>query len=198
MSFSLTPSSYMCVHSITWSDMPCSVSGSCSTLCAGSVARMRSIHDCFVPFWYVQIAGGPGWMPFKIYHFCYSHISITHCALVPTMVSKLCLAMELSPIFGCSVPTRAFQSPHITDRACGGNAPIMSSMSVLAVSSSMPRVWRFVAGGRYTFPIQISSPPYPYMLTPCAYSLPTYFSTLIPFFISIAIPPLLSAALRSS
>jgi hypothetical protein len=79
-------------------------------------------------------------MPLRIYHFCCSHIPITHCALVLTIVSRLYLAMELSPIFGCSVPTRAFQSPHITYRACGGNAPIMSSMSVLAVSSSMPRV----------------------------------------------------------
>jgi hypothetical protein len=77
-------------------------------------------------------------------------------------------------------------------------APIISSTSVFTFSSSMPRVWRFVAGGMYTFPTQISSPPYPCIPTPYAYSLPTYLSTFIPFFTSMAIPPLFSVALLSS
>jgi hypothetical protein len=74
----------------------------------------------------------------------------------------------------------------------------MSSISVRAVSSSMPRVYMFVAGGRYTFPTHIVSPPYPCMPTPCAYSFPTYYRTFMPFFTSIAIPPLLSLTLLSS
>ena len=74
----------------------------------------------------------------------------------------------------------------------------MSSISFLATSSSMPRACRFMAGGRYTFPTQISSPPYSCIPTLCAYSFPTYFSTFIPYFTSMAIPPLLSVALLSS
>jgi hypothetical protein len=124
------------------------VCGSYSTRCVGSVASIRSTHDFFSPLSYVYLAGSPGWMPFSMYQFFYSHSSTTHCALVHTFISKLCLAMYYSPIFGCSVPTRAFQSPHITDLWCGGMDPIMSSISDLAESSSMPRVGRFVAGGK--------------------------------------------------
>ena len=127
-----------------------------------------------------------------------SHVSITHFALIPTVLSSLHLGMSTSPIFGWRLPTRVFQSPHTTDLVCGGMCPRRSSISVLTASSSMPRVYRFVVGGMYTFPTQIISPPCPYMPTPCANSFPAYLRTFTPFLISIAIPPLLSLARRSS
>ncbi len=87
-------------------------------------------------------------MPFKIYQFFCSHVSITHGALVPTVVSRLHRRMSVSPNFGWRLPTHVFQSPHIRDRECVGMAPMMSSIACLATSSSMPCVFRFVTGGR--------------------------------------------------
>ena len=137
-------------------------------------------------------------MPFSMNHSFYSHISITHCALVPSVVSSLSLRIYISPTFGWRFPTLVFQSPHITDRTCGGMCPTISSISFRASSSAMPRVCKLVAGGRQVLPIHIISPPCPWIPTPYAYSLPTYFNTFMPFLISKAIPPLLSVLRRSS
>ena len=111
-----------------------------STRYVCSVDNIRSIHDFLGPFSYVYRAGGPGYIPFKMYHPCDSHVSMIHFALKPTVSSSLSLVIAVSPNCGWRVPTRVFQSPYITERAYGGILPKMSSMSVLAASSSMPRV----------------------------------------------------------
>ena len=198
LSISLKSCSCMVVFTRVWSDMVCSVVGSYSTRFVGSVASIRSMHNFFVPFSYVYLAGGSGWSPFKMYQPFASHVSITHYALIPTVVSSLSLRISISPSFGWRLPTRVFQSPHMTDPVCGGMCPRRSSISFLTASSSMPRVCRFVVGGMYTFPIQIISPPCPYIPTPCAYSFPAYRRTFTLFFTSTAIPPLLSLARLSS
>ena len=159
---------------------------------------MRSMQDFLSPFSYVCLAGGPGRSPFSIYHPLFSHVSMSHFALMPTTVSSLCLEISVSPILGWRFPIQAFQSPQITDLSCGGICPRMSSTSFLAESSSMPRVCKFVVGGRYTFPIHIVSPPCPYMPKPWAYSFPTYLRIFIPFFTNTATPPLLVVAHLSS
>ena len=150
----------------TWSDNVCSVSVSYCTRFLGSVASMRSMQDFLSPFSYVCLAGEPGRSPLRMYHPLFSHVSISHFALMLTVVSSLCLGISVSPILGWRFPIRAFQSPQITDLSCGGMCPRMSSTSFLAESSSMPRVYRFVAGGRYTLPIHIVSPPCPYIPNP--------------------------------
>jgi hypothetical protein len=101
---------------------------------------MRSTHDFFGPCSYVKRAGGPGYIPFSMYHPLSSHVSMIHFALVLMILSSFSRWMSVSPIFGCSVPTRAFQSPQATERECGGMFPKMSSTSVIALSSSIPRV----------------------------------------------------------
>jgi hypothetical protein len=79
-------------------------------------------------------------MPFRMYHPLDSHVFMIHCALELTMASSLSLLISVSAILGWRFPTRVFQSPHRTERACGGMLPKMSSMSFLATSSSIPRV----------------------------------------------------------
>jgi hypothetical protein len=152
---------WIVVFTKTWSDMAFNVVVSYSTRLVCSVDNIRSIHDFFSPCSYVYRAGGPGYIPFKMYHPFSSHVSIIHFALVLVVVSSLSLYMAVSPIVGCIVPTRAFQSPQATERECGGMFPRMSSTSVKAFSSSIPRVWRLVAGGMYTLHSHIISPPYP-------------------------------------
>ena len=153
--------SYILVFTKTWSDRAYNVFASYSTRWVWSVASMRSIHDFLVPYSYVKRAGWPGWMPFKMCQLLDSHVSNTHFALLFTISSSLSLIMVVSPSFGCRFPTLAFQSPHIVERECVGIFPSISSVAFVAASSVIPRVWRFVAGGRYTFPTQIISPPCP-------------------------------------
>jgi hypothetical protein len=170
LSFRVVLSRKSCIWSVviisTWSDNVCSVSVSYCTRFLGSVASMRSMQDFLSPFSYVCLAGEPGRSPLRMYHPLFSHVSISHFALMLTVVSSLCLGISVSPILGWRFPIRAFQSPQITDLSCGGMCPRMSSTSFLAESSSMPRVYRFVAGGRYTLPIHIVSPPCPYIPNP--------------------------------
>jgi len=145
--------------------MVCSVDVSCAMRCVWSVASMRSIQDFFSPLAYVCWAGGPGYSPFSIYQFLTSHMFITQLALIPTVLSSLFLYISVSPILGCRLPILAFQSPQTVVRVCGGMCPKMSSTAVLTSSSLIPRVYRFVVGGVYTFPIQMISPPCPYIPT---------------------------------
>jgi hypothetical protein len=135
--------------------MVCSVDVSCAMRCVWSVASMRSIQDFFSPLAYVHWAGGPGCSPFSIYQFLTSHMFITQLALIPTVLSSLFLYISVSPILGCRLPILAFQSPQTVARVCGGMCPKMSSTAVLTSSSLIPRVYRFVVGGVYTFPIQM-------------------------------------------
>ena len=95
-------------------------------------------------------------------------------------------------------PTRAFQLPQTTCIAYCGMHPTISSMWLHATISSMPRLIKLCVGGKYTFPTQTLSPPCPYIHTPYAYSFPKYLKIFIPFFTSIAIPPLFPFSLRYS
>jgi hypothetical protein len=61
--------------------MACSVVVSYSTRLVCSVDNIRSIHDFFRPCSYVKRAGGPGYIPFKMYHPFASHVSMIHFAL---------------------------------------------------------------------------------------------------------------------
>jgi hypothetical protein len=80
-----------------------------------SVAMTRSIHDSLEFLEKVNLAGGPGYRPFRMYHpFC-SHVVITHSVLVPVSLSRLFLGIAVSPIIGDRSPIRAFQSPHTTE-----------------------------------------------------------------------------------
>ena len=186
------------VFTSTWSEIVFNVYESCSTRFVESDVRIRSIHDFLSPRSNVKRAGGPGWMPFSIYQLLLSHIPINQFALSPTVVSSLTLSRCVSPNFGCRLPTLAFQSPHTVDLVCGGMCPKMSSMAVLTSSSLMPRGGKLVVGGMYTLPIHSVSPPWPYIPTPWAYSLPTYLRIFTPFLIMTAIPPLLSLSRLSS
>lgn len=163
-----------------------------------SVAIIRSITDFPFPFEYVNSAGGPGYIPLRIYHPCYSHTSKTHFDLVCIVSSRLFLFIHVSPIFGLRLPIREFQSPHTTDWSWGGMDPRMSSIYSLECSSFTFLFARFVAGGKYTLPIHVYYPPGKLMHTHWAYSFPTYFCTRSPFLTNMAIPPLYPFALRSS
>ena len=112
--------------------------------------------------------------------------------------SSLYLGMVMSSIVGDRSATRAFQSPQTTCTACCGMQPSISSMWLHATSSSTPRFYKFCAGGRYTLPNQTFSLPYPWIHTTCVYSFPKIFKIFIPFFTSIAIPPLRPWSLRYS
>jgi hypothetical protein len=160
--------------------------------------RMRSMHDLSVPLMKVWHANGPGCSPFKICHPCYSHSSINHGALELCFVSSLFRGMDMSSMVGDKFPMRVFQSPHITYVDLCGMHPTTSSIWLFITSSSKPRFYRLYTGGIYTFPTQIFSPPYTCMHTLWAYSLLMYRSILIPFLISIAIPPLVPFSLRCS
>jgi hypothetical protein len=158
---------YICMLVVikAWSDMVYNVDVSCAMRCVWSVASMRSIQDFFSPFAYVCWAGGPGYSPFSIYQFLASHMFITQFALIPTVLSSLFLYISVSPILGYRSPILAFQSPQMVARVCGGMCPKMSSTAVLISSSLIPRVYKFVVGGVYTFPIQMIWPPCPYIPT---------------------------------
>ena len=156
------------------------------------------MHDLSVPLMNVWHAAGPGCSPLSICHPYYSHSSINHGALQFSFVSSLFLGIDISYMVGDRFPMRVFQSPQITDVDVCGMHPITSSMQLLTTSSSKPRFYRLCTGCMYTFPTHIFSPPQTCMHTLWAYSLLTYRSTLIPFLISIAIPPLLPFSRRYS
>ena len=107
--------SVIVVITMTWSDRPFNVSGSYSIRWVALAVIIRSMQDYPIPFSYVFIAGGPGWMPFSIYQPYHSHRAMTHGALDPTILSRLFLGIPFSPIVGYRSPIRAFQSPHMTD-----------------------------------------------------------------------------------
>jgi hypothetical protein len=195
--YSMWGSSIVVVSNM-WSDRPFNIIGSYSIFCVGSLVSIRSMRDRSVPLKKVYSAGGLGSNPFRIYQPCCSHSAIIHCALWFTWESKLFLRSSYSPMVGYNCPTLAFQSPHIATREFYGMDPVTSSIRLRATSSSVPLFFIFYAGGKYTLPTHTLSPPCVCIHTPCAYSLPTYFSTLIPFLIRIAIPPLLPLARRSS
>lgn len=136
------------VDIITWSEMPFNVSMSYSIGYVRSPVITRSMHDRPFPFSYVYCAGGPGYMPFRMYHPWILHISITQGALGPTPSSRLFLVMFVSSIFGYSWPILAFQSPHTTDLVCIGMDSVTSSTRPRAVSSLTPRFFKFPAGGK--------------------------------------------------
>lgn len=181
-----------------WSDKPDIVASSYITLCTAVLDITKSIHDPELPLMNVLHARGPGYIPLRRCHPYNSHNSMSHGALVFVSLSTLFLGIFTLSISGESSPTRVFQSPHITYVAWCGIHPNMSSTWLLAICSSIPRFYKLGAGGRYTFPIQIFSPPYPWIHRLYVYSFPKYRSTLIPFFTSTAIPPLLPFSRRYS
>ena len=69
-------------------------------------------------------------MPFKICHFCISHMDIIHYALALVTLSWLFLCMVISSVVGDSLPMRALKSPTITELAFWGMHPKMSSVIV--------------------------------------------------------------------
>ena len=91
-------------------------------------AKIKSITDRSVPLTNVWFAGGPGSIPFRMYHPHCSHMLIIHLALELTALSALFLGISFSPILGANVPMRAFQSPHTMEFPCVGIHPSMSSM----------------------------------------------------------------------
>jgi hypothetical protein len=119
-----------------------------------------------------------------------SHIFMSQGARAFVVLSRLFLVFTSSPICGVSSPMRVFQSPHIATLFSAGILLNMSSTKLRAVSSSVPRFYRFYTGGRYTFPTHIFAPPGTCMHMPYAYSFPVYLIILIPFLIRMAIPPL--------
>jgi hypothetical protein len=76
--------------------------------------------------------------------------------------------------------------------------PNTSSTRLRATYSSTPLFYIFCVGGRYTFPIQIFSPPCTCIHTPCVYSFPICLITWMPFLTSIAMPPLFPFSRRCS
>jgi hypothetical protein len=145
------------------------VVGSYSIFAVATFESTRSMHDVSSPLLNVLHAIGPGYSPFNMCHPCSSHVSISHGALVLVILSLLRLWMVVSSILGDNSPTRAFQSPHISYVASRGKLSRMSYSMFLASSSSTPRRWRLVAGGRYTFPTHTFSLPYTSIHMPCAY-----------------------------
>ncbi len=159
---------------------------------------IKSIQDWSSPLVNVCWAGGAGSRPLRTYQSYYSHVYISHGALWLTLKSILLLGISVSPILGYCWPMRVFQSPQTTALAPAGMDPVISSMRLRATSSSVPRFYIFYTGGKYTLPTHAVSPPYSWIHTPCAYSFPMYLRILMPFLISIAIPPLWPFSLRSS
>jgi hypothetical protein len=156
------------------------------------------MHDLSSPLLNVVQAGGPGCNPFRISHPCYSQISISQGALWFVCTSSLSLVVGMLSIFGARFAILVFQSPHITVVSCYGKHPIVSSMRLLAIASSIPRFYWLMIGGRYIFPIHILSPPCIWRHIPCVYSFPMYLITFMPFLTSMAMPPRFPDFLRSS
>ena len=133
---------------IAWSDKPFSVVGSHSIAAVVMLDNIRSMHELSFPLWNVLHAIGPGCSPFSICHPFSSHTSISHGALLLVILSLLLLGSVVSSILGDNSPTRVFQSPHISCVSLCGNSSKMSCIWLLASSSSTPRRWRLVDGGR--------------------------------------------------
>jgi hypothetical protein len=182
----------------TWSERPMSVVGSYVILQSRLFVMMKSMQELSYPLLNVLQAGGPGCSPFKMVQPYCSHISSSHRVLGLVCVSSLSLVVLTSSSCGARLAILVFQSPHITVVSCAGKHPMVSSTRLLAMFSSMPRLCWLIIGGKYIFPTHILSPPYIYMHTPYVYSLPTYFSTFIPFLTNIAMPPRFPFFLRSS
>ena len=182
----------------TWSDRPMSVVGSYIMLQFVLFVMMKSMQELSSPLLNVLQAGGPGCNPFRIVQPYCSHISISHGVLWFVCLSLLSLVVLISSSFGAKLAILVFQSPHITVVSCDGKHPIVSSIRLLAMASSIPVFCWLLIGGKYIFPIQILSPPCSYRHTPYVYSLPIYFITFMPFLTSMAMPPRFPDALRSS
>jgi hypothetical protein len=188
----------ICVFTITWSDRPIRVVGSYVILLSAWFVMIKSMHDLSAPRLNVLQAGGPGCNPFRIFHPCYSHMSISQCARLFIYVSSLSLVVVPSSRLGARFAILVFQSPHITDVSYAGNPPTMSSIRLLVTVSSIPLRFWLNMGGRYIFPIHIFSPPIICTHSLYVYSLPTYDITLIPVRMRMAMPPLRPDFLRSS
>jgi hypothetical protein len=156
------------------------------------------MHDLSSPLLNVLQAGGPGCNPFRICQPCYSHISISHCALWFVWISSLSLVVVMLSKCGARCAILVFQSPHMTYVSCYGKQPMVSSMRLLPSVSSIPRFCWLMIGGRYTLPIHILSPPCICRHIPYEYSFPIYLIIFIPFLISMAMPPRFPYFLRSS
>ena len=137
-------------------------------------------------------------MPFNICQPHCSHVDMTHGALEFSCLSILFLGSVMSSIVGDSSPTLVFQSPQMSDPFCVGMWLRVSSMQLRAISSSIPRFYKFCTGGKQTFPIHTLPPPCTWMQTAWAYSFPVLCNILMPFFMMIAIPPLLPVFRRFS
>ena len=181
-----------------WSVKSIKVAWSYSKVCLLSLESIRSTHDPISPLWNVLQAGGPGNKPLRMCHPYSSHSAMNHGARLFFIGSSLYLGMVRSFMVGDRSATRAFQSPHTTCTACCGMQPSISSTWLRATSSSTPRFYKFCVGGRYTFPNHTCSLPYPWIHTTCVYSFPKTLRIFIPFFTSIAMPPLRPWSLRCS
>lgn len=181
-----------------WSDRPTKVVWSYSIVCFTLLESIRSMQDPVAPRVNVLQADGPGYAPFKMCQPYNSHKAMSHGARQFVCGSSLIRGIVISSMVGDRSATRVFQSPHITCTACCGMHPSISSMWLRATSSSTSRLRKLGAGGRYTFPTHTFSLPWPWIHTTCAYSFPKFRKIFIPFFTSMAIPPLFPLSLRYS
>jgi hypothetical protein len=182
----------------TWSERPMSVVGSYCILQLYLLVIIRSIQDLSSPLLNVLHAGGPGCNPLRMSQPYYSHMSKSHRVLWLVYLSSLNLVDCILSRVGARSAILVFQSPHIMVVSYGGKLPIVSSIKLLAMASSIPRFCWLMTGGRYTLPTHILSPPCICRHMPYVYSFPMYFKTLIPLRINMAIPPLFPEGLRSS
>ena len=189
---------YTWVVSRVWSDNPFRMSRSHYTRYIYLLDIIKSIQDLSLPLWKVWHAGGPGYIPLRIFHPYSSHMSMSQGALLHVILSWLFLIVLVSFMVGDNVPTRVFQSPQIMWMSLLGMSSNMSYMYCLVSSSSIPLLARFGAGGIYTLPIHSYSPPCMFMHIFCAYSLPLYYDIFMPLRTITAIPPLLPLFLLSS
>jgi hypothetical protein len=93
-------------------------------------------------------AGGPGCTPFRMSQPCCSHRSKSHRVRGLVCLSSLSLAVDMSSTVGARSPILVFQSPHITVVSSGGKLPIVSSIKLLVIVSSIPRFCWLMTGGR--------------------------------------------------
>jgi hypothetical protein len=106
------------------------------------------MHDPVSPLLNVLQAGGPGCIPLRMCHFCYSHKGINQGARLFVCGSSLLRGMVMLLIVGDKSATRVFQSPQITCTCFYGIHPTISSTWLRASSSSIPLLTKLRAGGR--------------------------------------------------
>ena len=138
---------YILVVIRVWSDSPFNISVSHSILCIDLLDMIKSMQDLSFPLWKVWHAIGPGYSPFRMCHPYNSHVAMSQGALVHIILSWLFLFILVSSIVGVNVPTRVFQSPHMTWISFRGRSSSISYINYLVSSSSMPLLVRFGAGG---------------------------------------------------